>query len=196
MPVEKGDAVATAADGVGLLVLADGYELIVDPTTDITIENPSIFVRAGRVLVKKLKQIRERLTVRTELGAAVVEGTEFVFEVAPTRRVTISVLEGQIRVYPRAARWTDTTTYVAGERVTFDSLHITRLAPLSSAAVTALRTRIVEIERVARPVKPFWQKPTFIVPAAIVGVGTAVILAGGDDEPETRRGTVTVDFPF
>jgi ferric-dicitrate binding protein FerR (iron transport regulator) len=197
MSIRKGDALATSSDGVGLLVLADGYEVILEPGTDLTVENPSIFVRVGRVIIKKVKNIREALTVRTELGAAVVEGTEFVFEVAPTQQVSISVLEGLIRVYPLAARWTDTSTYVAGERVTFDSLRITKLPALTSAAVTALRSRIQAVERVVPTPKPLWQNPVFIVPAVAAGVTAAVLLGGGSDpDPPTRRGTVTIDIPF
>jgi ferric-dicitrate binding protein FerR (iron transport regulator) len=198
MPIGKGDALATSGDGVGLMVLAGGYEVILDPGTDLTVENPSIFVRAGRVIVKKVKKIREALTVRTELGAAVVEGTEFVFQVDTSRQVTISVLEGLIKVYPLAARWTDTSTYVAGEQVIFDSLRITRLPALASAAVSALRRRIDAVEHVARPVKPFWQKPVFLVPVVAAGVTAAVLIGGGSDTlpPPIRRGTVTIGFPF
>jgi hypothetical protein len=145
-----------------------------------------------------VKSLKEALTVRTELGAAVVEGTEFVFEVEPSRQVKISVLEGLIRVYPRAARWTDSSTYVAGEQVIFDSLRITRLPPLTSAEVAALRSRIAAVERVAKPVKPFWQKPAFLVPTIAAGVAAGVLIGSGSSTPETptRRGTVTVDFPF
>ena len=198
MPIVKGDGLATSDDGVALLVLADGYQVIMERSTDLTIENPSILLRTGRLIVKKIKRIREALTVRTELGAAVVEGTEFVFEVSPSRQVTIAVLEGAIRVYPRAARWTDTTRYVAGEQVTFDSLQIRKLAPLSAAAVTALRSRAAAVERVARPVKPLWQKPVFIAPALAAGVAAAILIGSGSgsEEPPTRRGTVTIGFPF
>lgn len=198
MPIGKGDALATTSDGVGLLVLADGYEVILEPGTDLTIENPSIFVRAGRVIIKKVKRIRERLTVKTELGAAVVEGTEFVFEVDSSRQVTISVLEGLIRVYPLAARWTDTSTYVAGEQVVFDSLRITRLPLLDALLIRELRRRIKAIERLGRPVKPFWQNPVFLVPVVAAGVTAAVLIGGGSDTlpPPIRRGTVTIDFPF
>jgi hypothetical protein len=197
MSILKGDGLATTEDGVALLVLAGGYEVVLERSTDLTIENPSIFVRTGRLIVRKIRRIREALTVRTELGAAVVEGTEFVFEVHPSRQVTIAVLEGGIRVYPRAARWTDTTAYVAGEQVTFDSLQIRKLAPLSAAEVAALRERITAVERVAQPVKPLWQKPVFIAPVVAAGVAAAVLIGSGSDPEEpTRRGTVTIGFPF
>jgi ferric-dicitrate binding protein FerR (iron transport regulator) len=150
------------------------------------------------VIVKKLKRAKEALTVQTELGAAVVEGTEFVFEVDPDRSVTIAVLEGAIRVYPRAAAWTDTTRYVAGERVTFDSLQITKLAPLASPAIAALRQRIQVIEGASPAVKPFWQSPLFIVPVVAAGVVAGVLLLDDPEPPADviRDGTVTVDLPF
>jgi ferric-dicitrate binding protein FerR (iron transport regulator) len=193
MPIRKGDAVLTATGGIGLMALADGYEVIMDPGTDLTIENPSIFLRAGRVLVKRIAQIREALTVKTEFGAATIEGTEFVFEVDSARQVRVSVLEGRVKVYPLAARWTDTTLVAAGEGVVFDSLRITRLAPLAPAAVSALRRRILVIEQASAPVKAFWQKPAFIAPAAVVGVAAVILIVTDSD---TRSGTVDVHIPF
>jgi ferric-dicitrate binding protein FerR (iron transport regulator) len=195
MPIRKGDAVATTSNGIGLMVLADGYQVILDPGTDLTIENPSIFLRIGRVIVKRIGQIREALTVKTVFGAAAVEGTEFVFEVDHGGRARISVLEGRVTVYPRAARWRDTVAVSAREGVEYDSLRITRLPPLAVEVERALRRRIAVIEHASIPPgKPFWQKPAFFGPALAAGVAAAVVvLTSGSD---TRGGTVTVHIPF
>jgi hypothetical protein len=193
MPIRKGDAIETATGGIGLMRLADGYEVILDPGTDLTIENPSIFLRAGRVIVKQIARIREALTVKTVFGAATVEGTEFVFEVDPAGQVRVYVLEGRVKVYPLAARWTDTTAVEAGDGVVFDSLRISRLAPLAPAVASQLRGRIADIEQAARPVKPFWQKPAFIAPAAVVGVAAVILIVTDSD---TRSGRVDVHIPF
>jgi len=195
MAIRKGDAVATTADGIGLMVLADGYQVILDPGTDLTIENPSILLRVGRVIVKRIGQIREALTVKTEFGAAAVEGTEFVFEVDPGGRARVSVLEGRVTVFPRAARWRDTVAVSAREGVEYDSLRITRLPLLAAEVERALRRRIAVIEQASIPPgKPFWQKPAFFGPALAAGVAAAVVvLTSGSD---TRGGTVTVHIPF
>jgi len=155
MPIKKGDALLTSADGVAVLVLQDGYQVIMDPGTDLTIENPSIFVRVGRIIVKKLHDIGEQLTVNTELGAAAVEGTEFVLEVSRHQRVRIAVLDGRVRVFPKAAaRWSDTVSYVAGEQGVFDSARVMRPERLSPRVTDSLRRRIREIETAVHPQVP------------------------------------------
>ena len=153
--VKKGDVILTAADGIGVMTLADGYQVIMDPGTDLTIENPSIFVRVGRIIVKKIKEIKEALTVKTELGAAVVQGTEFVFEVNRRQQVLLTVLDGRVTMMPRGgARWQDTVTYVAGERGSFDAARISRMPPLSRLAIDSLRRRIDHVSSMVWPIVP------------------------------------------
>jgi hypothetical protein len=152
MTLHHGDALRTAPDGVGILTLAAGYEVIMEPGTDVTIENPSIFVRIGKVIIKKVKEIAEKLTVNTEVGAAAVEGTQFVVEVTREHQVQVTVLEGRVKVYPvHLAAWRDTSFYVAGEQGAITAARITRMAPLSVEATTLLQRRIIGVERVVRP---------------------------------------------
>lgn len=154
MALQKGDEIVTAADGIGVIELA-GYQIIMDPGTDLTIENPSIFVRVGRIIVKKLKEVAEAFTVKTELGAAAVEGTEFVFEVNRRNEVEVTVLVGRVKVYPReGARWRDTVTFVGGERGRLDSARAARLAPLTPRAIDSLRRHIRHLEITIRPEVP------------------------------------------
>jgi hypothetical protein len=109
----------------------------------------------GRIIVKKLKEVAEALTVNTELGAAAVEGTEFIFEVNRRNQVELTVLEGRVKVYPReGARWRDTLTYVGGERGWLDSSRAARLAPLTPEATELLRRRIKHLEITVRPEVP------------------------------------------
>ena len=154
MSINKGDSLATGADGIVVLQLAAGYEIIMDPGTDITIENPSIFVRIGRVLVRSLEQVREALTVRTEIGAAAAEGTEFVVEVPARGRMAVAVLEGRVRVSPRNARWRDTVVFVAGQAGSMDSLEIGRVQPLDKNTIQRIRSRIAEIAGTLRHIVP------------------------------------------
>jgi hypothetical protein len=150
MSLEKGDALATGPDGVGVMALAGGYRIIMDPGTDLTLENPSIFVRLGRVIVKKIGEVREALTVKTTLGTAAVEGTEFVLEVDRGQVVQVTVLEGQVKIYPaEGLAWRDTLTYVPGKRGRLDSARFEWLTPLSASAADSIRRRIKHLESTA-----------------------------------------------
>jgi hypothetical protein len=155
MDIAKGDAIKTSTNGVGVLTLQAGWQVIMDPGTDLTIENPSLFVRVGRIIVKKIgdlaEGVREALTVKTEIGAAAVEGTEFVFEVTPSKQIRLTVLTGVVKVYPRAAEWRDTTTYTAGQRSTMDARRIIRQPLLTRPYADSVNTRVRAIERTARP---------------------------------------------
>jgi hypothetical protein len=151
MSLRKGDALVTGPDGVGVMTLAEGYQVIMDPSTELTIENPSVFVRVGRIIVKKLKEIRQAFTVRTELGSAAVEGTEFVLEIDRQRQVQITMLEGQVKVYPaEGLAWHDTLTYVAGNRGQFNSDRFEWLAALSASEMDSVRRRIKDVEIAAK----------------------------------------------
>ncbi len=155
MTLKQGDTLVTAVDGIGVMELTAGYRIILEPGTDLTIENPSIFLRVGRIIVKKIRDVREALTVKTEIGAAAVEGTEFVFEANRRGEAQITVLEGRVKVYPRdGARWRDTVWYVAGERGTFETARVGRMPPLDARSAAVLRRRIAEIEHTVRPIVP------------------------------------------
>jgi hypothetical protein len=199
--VVKGDSLLTAADGVALLTLRAGYEVIVEPGTELSIENPSIFVKVGRLIVKSIRRTREALRLNTRFVSAAVEGTVFVFEVTPPDVVRLSVLEGSVFVSPRSDGWAG-VTYRAGEVVTFrGGAPPSPVQQLGPAPAQAVRRRIVEVEQAAQyrtgepwsRFKPLWQKPIFYVPAAVAVVGGIVIVAtrGG-----SAQGTVTIQFPL
>jgi hypothetical protein len=179
MPLKKGDGIITGADGIGIMVLA-GYQVIMDPGTDLTIENPSIFVRIGRIIVKKIEEVAEAFTVNTEFGAAAVEGTEFIFEVNRQNVVELTVLEGRVKVFPRgSARWQDTVAYVAGERGRLDAARAARLTRLTPRVTDSLRRRIKHLEITLRPEVP-----------DVMG------LPGGEAEAELKRhGLVPLVIP-
>jgi beta-lactam-binding protein with PASTA domain len=154
MSVEKGDGVVTAPDGVALVTLRDGYEVIFEPGTEATIENPSIFVRFGKLIVKALKEVKEKLTVNSEFVSAGVEGTEFVYEVTRDQTARIAVLEGRVTVHARSGGW-DSVTYTAGQAGTIRAgSPPSRMQPLDSATVRAVRERIRSVENAARPEVP------------------------------------------
>lgn len=199
--VVKGDTMLTSADGVALLTLRAGYEVIVEPGSEISIENPSIFVRVGTLFLKKLRQTREALRLNTMFVSAGIEGTEFVFEVTRDGVVRLTVLEGSVFLSSRAMAWA-VATYGAGQSVT-----VRAGAPpgppqqVDPATIRSIRIRSSSIEQAARyrtgqpwsRFTPLWQKPVFLVPAAVVAAGTIVFIANQGDSHE---GTVTVTIPF
>ena len=154
MGIQKGDTIMTAADGIAVVTLQAGWEVIFEPGTVAKIENPSIFVKIGKLIIKKLKEVKEALTVNNEFVSAGAEGTEFVFEVTPDSAVQIAVLEGRVVVHSRLARW-DSTTYEAGEAGMISAG--SRPGPrrrLDPATVRDIRQHIREVERVIRPTMP------------------------------------------
>lgn len=154
MSITKGDGVITAVDGVALLTLDAGYQIIFEPGTDVTIENPSIFVRIGKLIVKTVKAVKEKLTVNGEFASAGVEGTVFVYETARDRTVQIAVLEGRVTVHSRSRAW-DSVSYVGGQAGTLrPGSPPSRMQQIDPATARAIRQRIVEVENAARPVVP------------------------------------------
>jgi len=199
--VVKGDTMLTAADGVALLTLRAGYEVIVEPGSEISIENPSIFVRVGKLFLKRVRQTREALRLNTTFVSAGVEGTEFVFEVTRDGVVRLSVLEGSVFLRSRTMAW-DGATYGAGESVTIRAgAPPGPPQPLDPSAIRTIRLRSISIEQAARyrtgqpwsRFTPLWQKPVFFIPAAVVAAGAVVFVAtrGG-----SHQGTVTINIPF
>ena len=152
MSVEKGDAIVTAQDGVALLTLGDGYRVIFEPGTEATIENPSIFIRVGKIIVTALEKVKEKLTVNSEFASAGVEGTIFVYEVSRNRTAHVAVLEGRVTVNTRDY---PPVTYGAGETGTFrPGAPPSRMVPLDPATERAIRQRIQVVEGTSRPVVP------------------------------------------
>lgn len=153
MSIEKGDVLVTANDGVALTTLRAGYEIIFEPGTDATIENPSIFMRLGKLIVKTVNAIKEKLTVNDHFVSSGVEGTLFTYEV--TREQTrIAVLEGRVTVRSRTGGGWDSVSYVAGEGGTIRASGQPSRMRVDPATAQAIRQRIAVVEGAARPTVP------------------------------------------
>lgn len=199
--VVKGDDLQTGANGVALLTLRAGYEVIVEPGTDLSIENPSIFVRVGKLILKSIRRVTQAIRLNTRFVSAGVEGTRFVFEVSRDDVVRISVLEGIVFVTSRNAAWARVTIPAGQVLVIRDGVPPGNLQGLSSEVSRATTDRIATVEQATRyrfgepwsRFKPLWQKPVFFLPAAAVAAATVfvVINSGG-----SHSGTVVIDVPL
>jgi len=150
MAILKGDTVTTAADGVAVVTLAAGWEVIFEPGTIANIENPSIFVKWGKLIIKKLQEVKEALTVNNEFVSAGAEGTIFVFEVTRDKEVNISVVEGSVVVNSRAARW-EAVTYRAGDGGMIRAgVRPSAVLRLDTQSVRAIQQRVGRVEQIRR----------------------------------------------
>ena len=147
MGISAGDRLITDSGVTAVLVLRGGYEVIVEPGSRLTIENPSIMVRFGKLIVKAIGVIKEKLTVNNEFASAGVEGTVFTYELTREAILRISVLEGSVHVKPSEYE----ITYGAGEGGTITPFRPPqRMLPLA-ADTAAVRRRIQVVERAVRP---------------------------------------------
>ncbi|HVF59260.1 MAG TPA: hypothetical protein VNJ70_05555 [Thermoanaerobaculia bacterium] len=106
MALTKGDRIVTTAPDVkAVITFAGGWEVIIEPESELEILNPSIFVRIGGAIVTGLRRVRETLKAQTEYTIAAPEGTLFKIEVRGAE-VTYKVVDGRLRVSSRVEDWT------------------------------------------------------------------------------------------
>ena len=103
MALRKGDRIITRGASA-VITFEGGWEVVLEPESELEILNPSIFVRIGAAIVKKLREIRETLEAQTEYTIAAPEGTLFKIEVRKDT-ATYKVVEGQLRVSSRYGAW-------------------------------------------------------------------------------------------
>src|SRR5262249_40018239 len=117
-----------------------GYQLILEPNTDVEILNPSLFMRAGQAFVQTLEKVREYLKLKTEFAVAGVEGTQFVATVGPDD-MSVSVVEGHVKVESPTGSW-PAKVYGPTEQgpVTRTSAPV-KMAPLDAARLDTFRAR-------------------------------------------------------
>lgn len=117
MVLRKDDEIITAEGTRAVLLLMDGaYEVTLGPDTEIQLKNPSVFVRIGQVVYEKLKEIRERLEIESEMTTAGAEGTEFLFAVDAENVVKIAVREGAVHVAPKEEGLWEPVIYGASQQ--------------------------------------------------------------------------------
>jgi CHASE2 domain-containing sensor protein len=153
MPLRKGDRIVTGPDARALLTFAAGWEVILEPRTELEILNPTIFVRFGEAIATALGRVREVLKAQTEYVVAAPETTQYVVEArGDTFRIT--VLEGRVRVESRKQAW-PATVYRASERGTVvGTARPQRMAPLNAPQVEAIRMKVDAVRRMVPPRVP------------------------------------------
>lgn len=120
MVLRKGDTISTSADTEAILIFDEEWELGLDSETTVYISNPRAWLERGRAFVRKLvDRAREAFEVEDEHHVLAASGTEFVLETDGPDAMTVSVLEGSVRVAPKAGDW---------EPVTYGPLERGRLA--------------------------------------------------------------------
>lgn len=188
--VVNGDRVVTAPRASAILTVQPGYEVIVEPGTDVRIEDRSMVVQIGRLILKRLKKTKQKLQVRSEFASAGVEGTHFVFEVLPDAQVHIATLDGVVRVTPRQGTWPAVTYRAGDEGFIRRGAPPERVRPIDRRAAQLILDRTVAVEtavqyKAGQPwsrFRPLWQKPAFFVPAA-AATAAAVILVVSKGKP-------------
>lgn len=150
MALEEGDRVRTGAGVTALLTLASGYELVLEPETEVTIGDEETVLGIGKLIAKRIRDAVKRFGIGTRFVSAGVEGTEFVIEVDPESTVRIAVLEGQVRVAPKGAQW-QPALFNAGEAgVIRPNAAPERTPGLDQGAIDAMRARSTQVEEVLR----------------------------------------------
>ena len=192
--IVSGDRVVTKASGSALLTLKPGYAAIVEPGTELRIDDRSIVVQVGRVVLKRLTRTRQKFQVRTEFVSAGVEGTHFVFEVLPDERVHIAMVDGVVTLKPLQASWPAVTYRAGSEGFIRRGAAPEPVRPLDRRAAQLILDHTAAVElavqyQAGQPwsrFRPFWQNPSFYVPAAAVTAAAVIIAVVSKGEPSRR----------
>jgi outer membrane protein OmpA-like peptidoglycan-associated protein len=104
MRLAIGDTIRTGAAIRAIIHFRAGYQVLLGPNTEVVLHNPSINLAAGKAYVATVVQrTRARFEWRTEWGAALPQGTQFLIT-ADGDSTLIAVVTGTVTVTPVAAR--------------------------------------------------------------------------------------------
>lgn len=150
MSLRKGDTISTGPDARALLVFQEEWEVGLDSGTSVYVSNPKAWLRRGRIFVKKLvERAREAFEVEDERRVFGAEGTQFVLESDGDGGVSVSVLEGRVRVGPKDADW-EPVEYGPLERGHLQGDEPPeRMASLTQVEAESLRTFVRELEELS-----------------------------------------------
>lgn len=148
----KNDEIITASDTRAVIhVLDEAYEVTIGADTEITLRNPSIFVKIGEIFLvvrKRLEEIREKLEAEHEFATAGPESTEFLFAVNTARELKVAVVEGAILVSPRGeSNWAPVLYRTREQGVVRGPLPPERMPDLSIEEADSLADWAREVDR-------------------------------------------------
>jgi hypothetical protein len=95
MRILKGDSIITSSSTRVVVTFAAGYEVTLDTSTAIYIENPSIFLRIGQAFIRRLRGTPDTLTTHTPQAVLHDAGTAYLVTVTP-RATSVRVEEGAV----------------------------------------------------------------------------------------------------
>jgi beta-lactam-binding protein with PASTA domain len=151
MPLSKGDTITTSAGTTAMLVFQEEWEVAMDSGTALYVSNPKAWIKRGRIFVKQLvDRVREAFEVEDEHSVFGAQGTEFVIESDGGGGVSISVVEGSVRVSPKEAEW-EPIVYGPLERGHLQAdAPPQRMPDLTEAEADEIRTFTAQLERLSR----------------------------------------------
>ena len=107
MRLLKGDSIVTSSTTRAVITFAVGYEVTLDTSTAIFIENPSIFLRIGQAFIRLIRGNggeSTKLDVNTPQAQLHDVGTEYLVSVTP-RSTMVRVAKGAVEASAPDGRW-------------------------------------------------------------------------------------------
>lgn len=101
MTLRKGDEIHTGPNSTAAISFREGGEVLMRPNTRISILNPTIFEYFGEIYIT----IKGKFDVKTEYAIAGSEGTEYLVKVDQDDVLTVTVIEGSVRLSSKTGQW-------------------------------------------------------------------------------------------
>ncbi|HEV7992848.1 MAG TPA: PASTA domain-containing protein [Gemmatimonadaceae bacterium] len=158
MRLLKGDSITTSRTTRAVVTFAAGYEVSLDTSTAIYIENPSIFLRIGQAFIRKLLGTHTaadtaRLDTHTPQATLHDAGTEYLVSVGG-QGTDVRVVSGAVDASSRDGRWAG-VRYSAHQqgRITPQGQRIT-MQPLTDRELDAQLVWVRRIEAITKVAVP------------------------------------------
>ena len=154
MRILKGDSIVTSRTTRVVVNFRAGYEVTLDTSTAIYIENPSIFLRIGQAFIRKLTGNRAKpdtATLDTHTPQATLHdaGTEYLVSV-DGQGTNVLVLSGAVQAASRDGRWSG-ITYTALQQGRIDAQRgPLRMQRLSASQAESQITWVRRVERITK----------------------------------------------
>lgn len=195
MRLLKGDSIITSATTRVVIDFAAGYEVTLDTSTAIYIENPSIFLRIGQAFIRKLRGAPDTLTTRTPQAVLHDAGTEFLVTVTPNV-TTVRVAEGAVDAEARDGDY-PTVRYSAFEQGEIGAGRGPQRMPrLGRAELDAQLRWVRQVERITKiPVPRLDSMTEAQARAALERVGLRVLFTTQRETADYAPGLVIEQTP-